>query len=513
MNKLFSKIAIACAGLAISGIAVAAFGVNREATPVQATISTSNGVTTVEDEVYDFNSLQAISDYGWSSNVTEEGDDCIHFSCNGYRRHLQFDNLIPDGCRLISDSVVVSVSGACREKESYSFHVNLQLLNADGNAVARTTCITGPGKNDPPTEYIVNYAHLTPNASEKDAVKKLYIYISDLNPEANPEEICRLRYVKLSYAYEEIYTQTEGLGEGGRFYLVNHDSSYGMSNAAVSDANPVGIDLSSANNALLPFDLTLVGHNTYEISTTVDETKYLLINDSDAVSGSDDSVRISTAPSPSVTLSSTNWKISKVTGGYTLAQNTTGDTWRYLSFDSDDACDFKGYTSVKTMGEVVDEVISKQDSHIQLVPEGEYARQIVDAINSEEEGHTLCNGGSIAPSTALWNDIAGITNIENELSILRDTTAAERDVDGLTPSGSDQEKAMARYDYIVGKYGKSTYSDFLGRDPSEPLFAKGVFESVHQSSSNALVIAVVMVAGLVSGGLMLTLHKRQKAHE
>ena len=105
-------------------------------------------------------------------------------------------------------------------------------------------------------------------------------------------------------------------------------------------------------------------------------------------------------------------------------------------------------------------------------------------------------------------------SIGNELSILRDTTAAERDVDGLTPSGTEQEKAMARYDYIVGKYGKSTYSDFLGREPSEPLFAKGVFESVHQSSSNALVIALVMVAGLVfAGGLMLTLHKRQKAHE
>ena len=510
MNKLFSKIAIACAGLAISGIAVAAFGVDREVTPVQATISTSNGVTTVEDEVYDFNSLQAISDYGWSSNVTEEEKgECIHFSCNGGRRYLQFDNLIPDGCRLISDSVVVSVSGACRKNESYSFHVNFQLLDADEREVAWTTCITGPGYNNPLTEYIVNYAHLTPNASQKDAVKKLYINVSDLYP----DQICRLKYVKLSYAYEEIYTQTEGIGEGGRFYLVNHDSSYGMSNAAVSDANPVGIDLSSANT-LLPFDLTLVGHNTYEISTTVDETKYLLINDSDAVSGSDDSVRISTAPSPSVTLSSTNWKISKVDGGYTLAQNTTGDTWRYLSFDSDNACDFKGYTSVKTMGEVVDEVICKQDSHIQLVPEGEYARQIVDAINSEEEGHTLCNGGSIAPSTALWNDIAGITNIENELSILRDTTAAERDADGLTPSGSDQEKAMARYDYIVGKYGKSTYSDFLGRDPSEPLFAKDGFESVRQSSSNALVIAMVMVAGLVSaGGLMLILHKRQKARE
>ena len=519
MNKLFSKIAIVCAGLAISAAAVAGFGVNREVTPVKASVSTSNGVTTVEDEVYDFNSLQAISDYGWSSNVTEEGDECIHFSCNGYNRYLQFDNLIPDGCRLISDSVVVSISGACAKNRSYSFHINLILYTANGNQVAWTTGIVGPGKNNPLTEYILHDAHLTPNnASNRDAVKKLYIYISDLNPYADPEEICRLKYVKLSYAYEEIYTQTEGLGEGGRFYLINHDFSYGMSNAAVSDANPVGIDLSSANNALLPFDLTLVGHNTYEISTTIDvdgdPTKHILINDSDAVSGSDDSVRIMTAPSPSVTLSSTNWKISKVTGGYTLAQNTTGDTWRYLSFDSDDACDFKGYTSVKTMGEVVDEVISKQDSHIQLVPEGEYARQIVDAINSEEEGHTLCNGGSIAPSTALWNDIAGITNIENELSVLRDTAAAERDDDGLTPSGSDQEKAMARYDYIVGKYGKSTYSDFLGRDPSGPLFAKGGSESIRQSSSNALMIAVVMVASLASaGGLLLMLRKRQKARE
>ena len=514
MNKLFTKIAIALAGSAMAFGVGAVIGVNREVTPAHATTSTDHGVTTVVDEVYDFNSLQAISDYGWSSNVTEEGDECIHFSCNGYNRYLQFDNLIPDGCRLISDSVVVSVSGACREKKSYSFHVNFQLQDADGDPVAWTTTITGPGKDDPPTEYIVHDAHLTPNASKKDAVKKLYIYITDLNPYADPEEICRLKYVKLSYAYEEIYTQTEGLGEGGRFYLINHDSSYGMSNAAVSDANPDGIDLSSANNALLPFDLTLVGHNTYEISTTVDETKYLLINDSDATSGSNDSIRIMAAPSPSVTLTSTNWKITKVDDVYTVAQNTTGDTWRYLTFNADDANDFGGYTSVKTMGEVIDHKTSKQDSHIQLVPEGEYAGRIVDAIMSEESGKTLCDGGSTAPSTALWNDIADITKIENEWAVLRETTAAERDGEGLTPSGTDAEKAMARYDYVVGKYGSSTYSDFLGRHPSAPLSAYGGFESIRQSSSEALMIVVIVLAGLASvGGLVLIARKRRRADE
>jgi len=510
MNKLFTRIAIALAGSAMAFGVGAVIGVNQEVTPAHATISTNNGVTTVVDEVYDFNSLQAISDYGWSSNVTEEEKgECIHFSCNGYRRHLQFDNLIPDGCRLISDSVVVSVSGACVENESYTFHVNFELLDAGDHAVARTTCITGPEKNDPPTEYIVNDAHLTPN--EKDAVKKLYIYVSNLNPDADPEEICRLRYVKLSYAYEEIYTQTEGIGEGGRFYLINHDSSYGMSNAAVSDANPAGIDLSSANNALLPFDLTLVGHNTYEISTTVDETKYLLINDSDATSGSNDSIRIMAAPSPSVTLTSTNWKITKADDGYTVAQNTTGDTWRYLTFNADAANDFGGYTSVKTMGEVIDDQTSKQDSHIQLVPEGEYAGRIVDAIMSEESGKTLCDGGSTAPSTALWNDIADITKIENEWAVLRETTAAERDGEGLTPSGTDAEKAMARYDYVVGKYGSSTYSDFLGRHPSAPLSAYGGFESIRQSSSEALMIVVIVLAGLASvGGLVLVARKRRR---
>ena len=514
MNKLFSKIAIVCAGLAISGAAVAGFWAPREVAPVQATISTSYGVTTVEDEVYDFDSVAAISKYGCSTNIEvgEEEKGCIHFSCNGYRRYLQFDHLIPDGCRLVSNSVVVSISGACREDESYSFHINLILYTADDEQVAQTTGIVGPGYNNPLTEYILHDATLTPNESKRDAVKKLYIYVTDLIPNANPEQICRLKYVKLSYAYEEIYTQTEGLGEGGRFYVVNYDSSYGMSNAAVSDASPAGIDLSTANNALLPFDLTLVGHNTYEISTTINvedvPTKHILINDNADTSGSDNSIRIMTAPSPSVTLTSTNWKITKVADGYTIAQNTTGDTWRYLSFNTDGAYDFRGYTSVKTMGEDA----SEQDSHIQLVPEGDYVDQIVDAINSEEEGKTLCDGGSTAPSTALWNSIAGITKIENELAVLRETTAAERDVDGLTPSGSKKEKAMARYDYIVGKYGKSTYSDFLGRDPSVPSFAYSVFENVQQSSSDALIIAMVLLAGLVfAGGLVLILRKRPQA--
>ncbi|MGI5900824.1 MAG: hypothetical protein ACOX8S_13075, partial [Christensenellales bacterium] len=46
-------------------------------------------------------------------------------------------------------------------------------------------------------------------------------------------------------------------------------------------------------------------------------------------------------------------------------------------------------------------------------------------------------------------------------NILKNATA--------NPLGTDVEKAVARYDYIVNKYGTTTYTDFLNRNPASPV--------------------------------------------
>ena len=317
-------------------------------------------------------------------------------------------------------------------------------------------------------------------------------------------------YVDVSVTINEpSYTPTEGIGAGGRFYIMSYDLTRGMSAEPTTSAAPAAVLLSS-ENSLIPFDFTLVDDYTYEVSVTIESTKYLVINNSAAASSNNNNIRIMEAPS--VTLKSTNWQITKSNDTYILGQNTVDSTIRYLSYNTDSQYDFRGYTSIKTFGE--GSTPSKQDSHVYLIEEGHYANEIAEAIMSNET--PLCNGGSTAPSVERWNTIAGITHIQHELSILTATEAAPKDEHGDTPTGTTAEKAMARYDEIMVRYNTvstKTYADFLGRIEAHNLplsNSKVLLATITKNGGTTIAIIVISAVSLAAiGGYFLFRKKKE----
>jgi hypothetical protein len=77
------------------------------------------------------------------------------------------------------------------------------------------------------------------------------------------------------------------------------------------------------------------------------------------------------------------------------------------------------------------------------------------------------------------------------------------------PAGTEVEKAMARYDYIVAKYGTSTYIDFIGRAPSSPVNFK-----IFAYNKNQLIYIIVftLVAYIAFAGYISTRSKQKKTY-
>ncbi len=90
----------------------------------------------------------------------------------------------------------------------------------------------------------------------------------------------------------------------------------------------------------------------------------------------------------------------------------------------------------------------------------------LDALSTASEfgyyftSKIVCDNGVTAPSVNNWN---ATKNFYDGL-----TDHVQRTVKAATAntSGTNIEQAVARYDYIVRKYGSSTYNDYLVRNPS-----------------------------------------------
>ena len=86
--------------------------------------------------------------------------------------------------------------------------------------------------------------------------------------------------------------------------------------------------------------------------------------------------------------------------------------------------------------------------------------------------------------------------------ILKEATA-NKDSESLV------EQAVARYDYIVGKYGAKTYNDFMGRNPARIASAL----SIHNSDDvmDIAVISALAVAGIAAAGAFVFLRRKKEA--
>lgn len=114
----------------------------------------------------------------------------------------------------------------------------------------------------------------------------------------------------------------------------------------------------------------------------------------------------------------------------------------------------------------------------------------------------VCDSNGNTNATNLASAWSSITTLYNALS---DTSKNMLLYAEASSGGDTIQKAVALYDYIVGKYGSTTYADIFGRNPAS--LSKVTYEV---SDSNALVM-VMFAIGLISiTGISFYFYKKKK---
>ena len=118
-------------------------------------------------------------------------------------------------------------------------------------------------------------------------------------------------------------------------------------------------------------------------------------------------------------------------------------------------------------------------------------------------GEKLCDDGLTAPSVETWNTLAASFN---EISAASKETFKTADAN---VSGTEIEQCVARYDYIVGKYGAETYNDFMDRKPAQIASALSIRNS--DDIMDIAVISALAVAGIAAAGAFVFLRRKKEA--
>ena len=113
------------------------------------------------------------------------------------------------------------------------------------------------------------------------------------------------------------------------------------------------------------------------------------------------------------------------------------------------------------------------------------------------------SSGKTAPSVN-W------TTMNNKFDLLFDDEQLALKKAEASESGTAIEQAVARYDYIVGKYGTSTYNDFIGRNPDPIPSGMNALTSDELMDNNMMIIMIIVSLISVSSLTALLVIKKKK---
>ena len=133
-----------------------------------------------------------------------------------------------------------------------------------------------------------------------------------------------------------------------------------------------------------------------------------------------------------------------------------------------------------------------------------FASKIIEELTCDATGKT-------APSTLEWEDLE-----EAFADVSADGKEQLRTIKAIhheSPSTDREtvEEALAKYDYIVGKYGDATYNDFLNRDP-DPIPGGAYYNLVNNAEANSTMIIVIVIAAVSAIALSTLLIIKKKKH-
>lgn len=183
------------------------------------------------------------------------------------------------------------------------------------------------------------------------------------------------------------------------------------------------------------------------------------------------------------------------------AKNTSADAKEL--FDITVADWTSGVTTVDLSGVYMNfkgthEIYLTDETNCEVDPLRTYAREFLAA--------DLCDNGVTKPSKELW------TTLKTSFEAL-DGTVQTALMEGLADEKGDViAQALARYDYILGKYGEVEYENFMLRDvvPTKSNLGTTVFGD----NANNTFITIGAVALLVMSGLVVVhfLNKKRRAN-
>lgn len=185
------------------------------------------------------------------------------------------------------------------------------------------------------------------------------------------------------------------------------------------------------------------------------------------------------------------------------------DHAKYTSADAKELFDLivadwtSGVTTVDLSGAYMNfrgthEIYLTDETNYEVDPLRTYAREFLAA--------DLCDNGVTKPSKELW------TTLKTSFEAL-DGTVQTALMEGLADEKGDViAQALARYDYILGKYGEVEYENFMLRDvvPTKSNLGTTVFGD----NANNTFITIGAVALLVMSGLVVVhfLNKKRRAN-
>ena len=128
---------------------------------------------------------------------------------------------------------------------------------------------------------------------------------------------------------------------------------------------------------------------------------------------------------------------------------------------------------------------------------------------SGEDGPSFTSGHSWTTMNSFYNGLDA-----EEQGRLRDATftvSGSGSSTVVTATGDTVQsvaEAMARYDYILAKYGTSEYANFIGRTVTKMAPARMIGETI-SSSSSTIIIVVVALTSITSIGVLLVIKRRR----
>ncbi len=134
----------------------------------------------------------------------------------------------------------------------------------------------------------------------------------------------------------------------------------------------------------------------------------------------------------------------------------------------------------------------------------EFAQLILDDITCDSTGVTPPDTGDWEALEELYEDVTA----EGKEALLNSPADSSIVITSVSSDADILKAAMAKYDYIVGKYGKATYADFIGRDPS-PILGTNHINLMMNNNYILPIVIISSITALSAVGLFFILRKKK----